>query len=848
VLLERTKEVVPLVTTSLDEYAFPSTLTALPISKKKKTVLIKDEDVKSVKNAIEDAEGTVESDVFLYQPDPLLSRRLPNSIDSLTIEQKDDQRAIDRGEEAVRPVSNTIPREQESNTRVAHNVPGYLGLRFALFLLVMVVIGALISSSILIYLNSARQFAHTNGSKVLPALSITPGIAHLDQIVQVQMSNYSPFAQIRLTHDVQESVRTDENTPFITLGATGDGNVRIFVDYSWGPGTHMIQAEDINRHFTASSVLQVVNDLPFLPPHFFVSESGVNTPLKGVLDMGNNEQGANSLQSLVLHNSGGGWISWSAVSNQPWMMTSPQQGIFRDGQNIFIAVSRANLNAGNYQGTITFVSNAGTPLIVEVKMTVLSLPASDKAVSSIMQVTPPVLSFIATDGGSNPASQNLTINNPGTQPLTWSLNVSAVQDSFSQNFSSPYDVNWLSASTTSGTVFPDKDAAIRIEIHSNDLLPSVYSALLTFTSGLGTLNAPQTVALSLTIQPHCGIATNLGSMSFTSLVDQSPTSEQLLSISTTPGCSGVVNWQSFSSSSWLGTTPDKGQLQAKDNAVITVQVNAGGLQPGTDTGSLLFVAQQRSQTVTVQLIVVSSFTPTAEGEPAGAPSSNAVLGISTQSFQFTVTQGQGNPVGQQLVLSNTGQGNLNWQVNIDSSTAPWLSVNPTSGTISSSQSSQLVVSASSAGMPAGKFSTQITITATDNSGNQVQGSPQTIPVLLTILPGCAFQVTPTSLSFTIIFTQPKPAAQNIMLAMAGSCPQSILWNATVNTGSQAWLNLSATSGTVNNAGSDIAVKVRNKPLVPGVYTGQIVISASSGNGGVILNSPITIPVTLTVRF
>jgi hypothetical protein len=294
---------------------------------------------------------------------------------------------------------------------------------------------ALISTSIPIYLNRDHQSTHTNVSKVLPAISVTPGIAHLDQIVQVQMSNFSPSAQIRLTHDVQESVRTDTTLLLSHWGATGKGVVRIFVDDSWAPGSHLIQVEDIKMHFIASTVLQVLNDHPLLAPNLFVSRSGVTTALKGLLNMGSDEQGANTLQSLVLRNRGGGWISWSAVCNQPWLITSPHQGIFRNGQNI----------------------------------------------------------FIATDGGTDPASQILKINNPGSQPLTW-----------------------LSASITSGTVFPNKNAGVQLQIHSNNLLPSVYSALLTFTSGLDTLNAPQTVAVSLTIQPRCGIATNLGNMSFTS--------------------------------------------------------------------------------------------------------------------------------------------------------------------------------------------------------------------------------------------------------------------------------------------------------------------------------------------
>ncbi len=831
------------------EYSFLPPIPTLPISKKKKTILIKDEDIEDANNIkdVEDAEDTGKSDTLLYQSDPFLSRRQPNSTASRIIEQEDYRRAIDQGEVILRPASNAIPQQRGSRSQIVFRMPGYLRFRIALFFLVIVVIVALISSSVLIFLNTTRQPTHTNVSKVLPALSVTPGIAHLDQIVQVQMSNFSPSAQIRLTHDVQESVRTDTNAPSITLGATGDGEVRIFVDSSWGAGSHMIQAEDINTHFTASTALQVLNDLPLRPPHLLISRSGVTTALKGLLDMGSNEQGANTLQSLVLRNSGGGWISWSAVSDQPWLMTSPKQGIFRDGQSIIVAVTRANLKKGDYDGTITIVSNTGTALALQVKMAVLSLPASDKAVSSIMLVTPPVLSFIATDGGTNPTSQMLTISNPGSQPLTWFLNASGVQDSFNQNFSSQYDVPWLSASSTSGTVFPNKNAEIQVRIQSNNLLPSVYSALLTFTSGLGTLNAPQAVAISLTIQSRCGVATNLGNLSFNSISGQSTPGNQLLSLSTTIGCTGIVNWQSFSSSSWLSITPARGQIQAKVNAIVTVQISAGGLRPGIYTGSILFVAQQRSQTVIAHLVVRPSSSSTAVGQPIGS-SSAAVLAVSPQGLQFTLPQGQRNPVGKPLIMSNTGEGSLHWQANIDSSAAPWLSVNTLGGTINSAQSTQVVVNVNSASLAAGNYSTQITVTATDNSGNQVQGSPQTIPVLLTVSPGCSFQVTPGSLSFTATFSQPRLPGQNIVLTIVVSCPKSVSWTTSVNASNQGWLILSATTGTTNNQGSVIIVNVKSRRLLPGVYTGQIVISASGGSGGVIQNSPVSIPVTLTVSF
>ncbi|HEX9133097.1 MAG TPA: hypothetical protein VF844_12460, partial [Ktedonobacteraceae bacterium] len=215
--------------------------------------------------------------------------------------------------------------------------------------------------------------------------------------------------------------------------------------------------------------------------------------------------------------------------------------------------------------------------------------------------------------------------------------------------------------------------------------------------------------------------------------------------------------------------------------------------------------------------------------------------------QFTLPQGQANPAVKPLILSNTGESSLHWQANIDSSSAPWLSLNTIGGTINSAQSTLVVVNVNSASLAAGNYSTQITVTATDNSGNQVQGSPQTIPVLLTVSPACSFQVTPGSLSFTATFSQPRPPGQNILLTIAGSCPKSVSWTASVNASNQGWLILSATTGTINNQGSVIIVNVKSRRLLPGVYTSQIVITAASGSGGVIQNNPVSVPVTLTVN-
>src|SRR5260221_2305962 len=718
-------------------------------------------------------------------------------------------------------------------------------LRFAFFLLSVVTILALIGGGVVAFLNPARQTVHATVAKALPALTVTPGIVHADQIVLLHMNNFSPLAKIRLTHDTQETVRTDTGSPFIMLSANGDGDARILVDDTWGPGSHMVEAEDVVTHYTASAVLQVLNDLPLRPPQLFASLPGMTTELLSSLDMGANEQAANTLQSLVLHNMGGGWVSWSAVSNQPWLMTSPQQGIFRDGQRIFVAATRANLSPGDYDGTITIVSNGGAPIVVQVKMTFQPLPTSDAAVSSIMLVTPPVFSFTSIDGSADPASQSLTISDPGSQPLNWSLAISSSVDTYNQNYYAEDDVSWLSVGTTAGTVLPSARSKLKLNVHSQNLLPSVYNALLTFTSGLETLNTPQVVAISLTVQPRCGVATNLGNLAFTTA------GSQLLALNTSSGCTGAINWQGFSSASWLSITPAGGLLQPDASPLITVETNTGALLPGQYTGLILFVAQQRSQTLVVQLTVQPSplapiSTPSPVPGPTVAPAPTAVFGLSPGSLQFTLVPGQKNPPGQVLTVSNAGAGTLFWQASIAAAEAPWLSLNPMGGTIAAARSTRVMVAVNGAGLSPGTYNAQITVTATNSSGNQVQGSPKTAVVTLTVLSGCSLQlqVTPASLSFVAKLPLPNPPGQNLVLNAVGTCPQTFTWTASV--GGQKWLVLSAKAGSAGAAGSTIVVSVRARTLLPGVYNSQITISAIEKGGGAIPNSPVTIPVALTV--
>lgn len=110
-----------------------------------------------------------------------------------------------------------------------------------------------------------------------------------------------------------------------------------------------------------------------------------------------------------------------------------------------------------------------------------------------------------------------------------------------------------------------------------------------------------------------------------------------------------------------------------------------------------------------------------EGPVPAVPS----IALSVTSLTFTAIKDSGGPVDQTILLTNTGDGTLNWSVAAD---AAWLSVEPSNGSITT-EAVDLVVSVSPAALDAqvAPYAAQITVTA-DGADN----SPQTVEVTLTV--------------------------------------------------------------------------------------------------------------------
>src|SRR6266849_2157793 len=674
---------------------------------------------------------------------------------------------------------------------------------------------------------------HQPGNKPgsAPALTLSSSVANVGSTVTLTIEHFSDSSHIALSHDIQEPILINGNSSFITTDSKGMATVHLVINKDWGPGFHSIVAEDVATRYIASATLQITGERPTPLPHLLIDTIPIN--------LGADVVGANTIHPFNLENKGGGSISWSASSNRSWLLISPGQGIFSQSQTISLAVQRAGLKPGDYTGSITISSNVSEPEHVEVDMTVQALPANAGAV---LALPPALLSFTAIDGGPNPATQSLAISNPGSRPLNWSLAVNAPITSMPQV--SPTQVqgltcNWLSATPNRGTVAPGATNSINVRVQSKCLPPGVYTDTLKFTAAGGAYDGPQSVNVSVTVQPHCGIVTSSGSMSFNTVAGEGNLGNQTLNLSATASCAGsTLSWSATSMVPWLTVTPSAGQLKGTAGVVVSVSVNVGNLPVGQNQGMISFIAGQSTQTVIVQLNV----------QPTPSPAA-PIMGASPLSINFSNIQGQPNPAGQVVTITNNGGSSLNWRTAINQSASNWLGAAPAGGVIAPGQTGQLTINVNTFPLTPGNYSGQITLYGYNSNGGGAPGSPQTITVNLTVQPPCSMsRASSRSLSFNAIQGGTTPASQTVMFTGTGSCAWPVTWNATTAS-SANWLTLTPANGTITGAGQSgsIGVAVNLASLLPNTYTTKVTISASDTSGGTVQGSSETFIVRLTLQ-
>ena len=692
--------------------------------------------------------------------------------------------------------------------------------RFIALLAAALVIAALIISPLLLFKHSST------GGAVFPTLTLSSNPAKVGQKVLFTLSHVTPSTKVVLTHDSQPF--QINGSPFIISDSKGDANFSLNIDNHWGSGSHFIGAEDVATRKTVSAYLQIIGHSSTIqPPSLFIATKSIH--------MGADVVGANTVRTLNLVNSGGGSITWSASSNQPWLIVSPTQGTFSQQETISLAVQRAGLKPGFYSGSITISTNVSPPQSILVDMKVQSLPLK---AAPILALPPALLAFTATDGQLNDNPQSLIISNPGSIPLHWSTIATPITQ-LSLTQAQAFTCYWLSATPNEGIVSPGATKLLKVHVNSQCLLPGSYVGTLKFSAN-GAIDSSQAVNVSLTVKPNCGLITSSGYLALTVVQRQVNIPDQTLSLNTTPGCVGApIQWNSSSTVPWLMSSPENGVLKGAASNPLPIRVNAKNLTPGIYTGNIFFVTGHSTLTVTVALTVQATL-----------PFVSPIMSVSPLSLNFSNIQGQpDNPTGKVITISNNGSSALNWQASPQALAQSWLTTSPSGGTIPQGQSRQVTIHVNTKQLAPGNYVEQITLNGVDAQGIVAPGSPQIITVNLVVQSPCTISPPSSSaLSFSAVQgASTNPATQTLMFTAWGGCEWPLSWKASAAQTAN-WLTLTQPNNSIggNGQSSSIGVTANITSLAAGIYKTTVTIVASDASDVPVQGSSQHFTVTLTV--
>jgi trimeric autotransporter adhesin len=269
--------------------------------------------------------------------------------------------------------------------------------------------------------------------------------------------------------------------------------------------------------------------------------------------------------------------------------------------------------------------------------------------------------------------------------------------------------------------------------------------------------------------------------------------------------------------SWLTLSANSGTLPYN----LQVSVDPSQLAPGPYAATIVITAPLAS---TAPISIQVYFTVTAATTPN--------LALSAQSLSFSMAQGA-SQVTSQLTLTNQS-GSLNFTaVATALSGGNWISISPTSGTVTASSPVSLTVTANPANLTAGTYAGTITVTSSTT------GQAITIPATLTVS-APPQKIILSQLGFTFVAVAQGGAVLPQSLTILNGGAGSMSWTAQLITPSGSscpWLSLSESSGTVTRPLLDVSqveasIDAQGLALNPGSYYCLIQVSAADAS-----NSP-----------
>jgi hypothetical protein len=401
-----------------------------------------------------------------------------------------------------------------------------------------------------------------------------------------------------------------------------------------------------------------------------------------------------------------------------------------------------------------------------------------------LEVQPDSIGFVATEGGSNPASQAF-----------------AVTDGFGGNI--PYTaseaIDFVTLTDPTGTT----PGLVTVNCDISGKTPGTYTGTISVASAQAS-NSPRTVKVTLVVNPQPKILVlTPDTLNFTAVQMGADPAPQTFTITEQNG--SLIAYTSTTAATWISTTNPDGTTPGVD----TVKIKVAGLNPGTYTDSITVTSAQASNSPR-QLIV--NFTVTA------APKELVVM---PDTLFFTATEYGSDPAPQSFNVSELTGSSIAFNA---TKSASWLTLTNASGTTPQ----DVGVSVSVAGVIAGKNLDIVYVNSASASN-----SPQPVVVVFDVAAAPpVLTVLPDTLRFTASVGGSVPLPESLFVHELHG--RQVQYNVGVDV---PWVDLSKTTGTTPDS---LAVSIIDTSLAEGLYTGTITF------GTMPPNQSVTVPVLLNV--
>jgi hypothetical protein len=263
-------------------------------------------------------------------------------------------------------------------------------------------------------------------------------------------------------------------------------------------------------------------------------------------------------QSLTIQNSGDAVLNWTANSDQgSWLSTVITQEQMAPGEQdlVKVSVNSTSLNAGTYQGTLTFTAGSTTEKVA-VTLTVTA-PAMKLQTTTVQCVVTP-------DSGI--VTQQVSLTNTGNASLNW------------QTMIDPSGNGIVSVTPAQGSLAAGKSVTLIVAVNATQLTTSSLNVPVT-VSGNDNIPSQQFAVQISTAQAE--LQTSVNSVTFTNGMVDTQTYQPLMLKNTG---SATVSWTiaqpADSSVAWLSSDQTSGQIAPGASTTIELAADSSNLSGG----------------------------------------------------------------------------------------------------------------------------------------------------------------------------------------------------------------------------------------------------------------------------